>query len=348
MPPTASNPAANTPFDGLVPESVLGAVEQLGLATDGRLMALNSYENRVYRVGIEPVERADRHPSIQPDAVVAKFYRSHRWSDLQIREEHELALELAASDLPVAAPLRIDGETLHWHDGFRFAVFDLWRGSAPELDAAEHRAMLGRSLARIHVVGARRTFRFRGGISQWRCGARARDEILALGIIPAPMAQQYESWSAQLVRAVRQRWESIPQLQTLRLHGDCHLGNILWNSQGPVFVDLDDCLAGPRVQDLWMFSAGSPSQQQREWAQLMEGYEQFANFDYVEVQLVEALRAMRMMNHAAWLAARWNDPAFPRAFPWFGEPRYWEGHIAELREQLESVEDPPLLRAGGP
>jgi Ser/Thr protein kinase RdoA (MazF antagonist) len=352
MPPAATHSAADTPFEGLAPDVVLGAVEQLGLVADGRLMALNSYENRVYRVGIEALVVADRHPSIQADAVVAKFYRHHRWSDLQIREEHAFALELAAAELPVAAPLRVDGQTLHRHAGFRFALFDLWRGGSPELDAVDHRAMLGRALARMHVVGARRPFSFRGGISQWRCGARARDELLARGLIPAPLDTQYEDVSAQLVQAVRQRWDRLSGIGTpasaLRLHGDCHLGNILWNAQGPVFVDLDDCLSGPRVQDLWMFSAGSPVQQQREWAQLMEGYEQFSTFDFAEVQLIEPLRAMRMMNHAAWLAARWADPAFPRAFPWFGEPRYWERHIAELREQLEAVEDPPLLRAGGP
>lgn len=343
MIPVASDPAV-TPFAGLGPELVLAAVEKAGLAPDGRLMALNSYENRVYRIGVEPLPDSDAPPHVTPDAVVIKFYRPGRWSDAQIREEHAFAAELVAAEIQVAAPWARDGETLHRIEGFRFTVFQCWRGSAPELDATEHRSMVGRSLGRLHAVGRRQPFQTRGRITDWECGARARREILQGDLIPEILLGNYEQVSARLVSATRTSWESVGATRSLRLHGDCHLGNILWNTHGPVFVDLDDCLSGPSIQDLWMLCSGSEAQRQREWTQLLEGYEQFCEFDYSELQLVEPLRAMRMLNHAAWLAARWTDPAFPRAFPWFAEARYWERHIAELQEQLEAVEDPPLLR----
>ena len=334
----------NTPFSGLSPETVLAAVAQLGLQPDGRLLALNSYENRVYRVGIEPAPELAGNPFALDSAVVAKFYRDSRWSDAQIREEHAFALELAAAELAVAAPLLRDRESLHLHAGFRFAVFACWRGSAPELDLPEHRAMLGRTLGRLHAVGAQRRFAVRPSIDDWQCGATARRQLLASGMIPPALEEKYAAVSAQLVEAVRARWDATRDARWQRLHGDCHLGNILWNAQGPVFVDLDDCLSGPVVQDLWMLCSGSAAQQQREWAEIMAGYAQFADFDSSQLSLVEPLRAVRMINHAAWIAARWRDPAFPRAFPWFGEVRYWEKHVTELYEQLETIEDPPLLR----
>jgi Ser/Thr protein kinase RdoA (MazF antagonist) len=336
--------AAVTPFAGLGPELVLAAVEISGLMPDGRLMALNSYENRVYRVGVEPIPDSDAPPHVLADAVVIKFYRPGRWNDAQIREEHAFAAELSSAELQVAAPWSRDGESLHRYEGFRFTVFQCWRGSAPELDAPEHRALVGRSLGRLHAIGRRHPFRTRGSVVDWECGARARREILQRDLMPDYLATKYEDVSARLVEAVASSWEFSGPMRSLRLHGDCHLGNVLWNQHGPVFVDLDDCLGGPAIQDLWMLCSGSAAQQQREWAQLMEGYQQFSEFDHAELQLVEPLRAVRMLNHAAWLAARWADPAFPKAFPWFADARYWERHIAELQEQLEAVEDPPLLR----
>lgn len=337
--------AAVTPFAGLVPELVLAAVEAAGLAPDGRLMALNSYENRVYRVGVEPMPDTDAPPHVMADTVVIKFYRPGRWSDAQIREEHAFAVELSSAELQVAAPWYRQGESLHRIEGFRFTVFQCWRGSAPELDAPEHRVMLGRSLGRLHAIGRRRPFQTRGRIADWEYGGRARRDVLGMDIIPAILAGNYEEISGRLVAAVTTTWEAAGAMRGLRLHGDCHLGNVLWNTHGPVFVDLDDCLTGPAIQDLWMMCSGTAAQQQREWAQLLEGYEQFTEFDYSELPLIEPLRAMRMLNHAAWLAARWADPAFPKAFPWFADARYWERHITELQEQLEAVEDPPLLRS---
>ncbi len=339
--------AAVTPFAGLGPELVLAAVEAVGLSPDGRLMALNSYENRVYRVGVEPLPDADAPPHVMTDAVVIKFYRPGRWSDAQIREEHSFAAELVAAELQVAAPWSKDGESLHRIEGFRYSVFQCWRGSGPELDATEHRLMLGRSLGRLHAIGRRTTFHTRGRIVDWECGARARREVLRMDIVPQGLVGNYEAISGRLVSAVSSSWDAAGPMRGLRLHGDCHLGNVLWNTHGPVFVDLDDCLTGPAVQDLWMMCSGTAMQRQREWTQLLEGYAQFTEFDHSELQLVEPLRAVRMLNHAAWLAARWADPAFPRAFPWFAEARYWERHITELQEQLEAVEDPPQLRIAG-
>ena len=335
------------PFARLTPSLVLDAVEGMGLAVDGRLMALNSYENRVYRVGIDPASLPARDPRAVPHAVVAKFYRHHRWSDAQIREEHAFARELAAAELSVAAPLMLGGDTLHERAGFRFALFECWPGTAPELDLPDHRAMLGRMMGRLHRIGQQRAFQARPSLRDWQFGARARTRVLGCGLIPEPLDQRYAEVSKQLVQALQAHGGALAHARHLRLHGDCHAGNILWNANGPLFVDFDDCLTGPAVQDLWMFCSGSPAEQQSEWAALLSGYEQFAHFDAVEAGLIEVLRGMRMLNHAAWLAERWDDPAFPLAFPWFGEARYWEKHIAELREQLEAVEDPPLLRVSG-
>ena len=334
--------ARPAPFEGLTPEVVLDCVGRLGLEPDGRLLALNCYENRVYRIGIESAPALQSDPRRLPAAVVAKFYRAQRWSDAQILEEHAFAQELVARELAVAEPLRLDGRTLHVHAGFRYALFACWRGGAPELDAAGHRELLGRTLGRLHAVGAQRAFATRPSIEDWQCGAAARRALLASGQVPDSVRDKYAEVSAQLVAAVRDRWETARFARRLRLHGDCHLGNLLWNANGPVFVDLDDCLSGPAVQDLWMLCTGDVARLEREWSQLLAGYRQFAEFDTTELALVEPLRAVRMLNHAAWVAARWFDPAFPRAFPWFGEIRYWERHVTELYEQLEAVQSPPL------
>lgn len=337
-------------YAGLTPDAVLAAVEMLGLVADGRLLSLNSYENRVYRIGLEEPHAGTalgRSPGAQlppSNVVVAKFYRERRWSDAQIREEHAFIAELAAADLPVAAPLVFGGQTLHMAGGYRYTLFECRPGAAPDLDLPDHRALLGRTLGRLHAVGGRQRFRQRIGINQWRDGAEARERLLELGVVPEPLDQQYADLSEQVVEAVAACFEMAGPVRQLRLHGDCHPGNILWQPTGPLFVDFDDSLMGPAVQDLWMFAAGEPQQMRREWSELLDGYEQFTSFDPAEARLIEALRAMRMLNHAAWIAQRWSDPAFPRAFPWFGEPRHWERHLNELREQLEALEDPPLLR----
>ncbi|MGH8328100.1 MAG: serine/threonine protein kinase [Steroidobacteraceae bacterium] len=330
--PAGDSAAAARPFAGLSPEAVLDAVASAGFEADGRLLALNSYENRVYQVG----ERTR-------GMLVLKFYRAGRWTDAQIEEEHELAVELAAAELPVAAPLAIDGRTLLRHREFRFAVFPFLRGRSPELDRPEARAMLGRALARLHRLGAVRPFRHRSQLSVDRLGRQARAAVLSGSLLPEGLIERYAETSARLLAHIETGMQEVGRITDSRIHGDCHLGNLLWTDQGPLFVDLDDCMMGPRVQDLWMLLSGPPGEQRRQWGEIMEGYEQFAEFDFREVRLIEPLRALRMLHHAGWVAERWRDPAFPRAFPWFGEARHWESYITDLDEQAATIETPPLL-----
>lgn len=322
------------PFASLTPDAVLEAAEAVGLSPDGHLFALNSYENRVYRLG-----RSDQPP------VVLKFYRAHRWTDAQILEEHEFALELLAEELPVSAPLRLHGTTLHQHREFRLAAFGFCPGRAPELDAPEARELLGRTLARMHAVGQRRSFRQRPTLRGAALAARARSALLASPLLPSHMQAAYAELSATLIEQIEEAFMRSAPLQLIRLHGDCHLGNILWQPQGPLFVDLDDCMNGPRIQDLWMFLSGPVHEQRAQWAELMQGYEQFGTLAPAELYLIEALRASRMLHHAAWIAERWSDPAFPRAFPWAGEARFWERYVGDLREQLELLMESPLSGA---
>jgi Ser/Thr protein kinase RdoA (MazF antagonist) len=333
-PPGGADAAAmaNTPFATLTPDAVLDAAEALGLAPDGRLFALNSYENRVYRLG-----RIDAEP------VVLKFYRAGRWSDPQILEEHAFAAELAADEIPVAAPLLLAGTTLHHHRDFRLAAFPLCAGTAPELDHAGARELLGRTLARIHAVGARRRFQQRPTLERALLGARARANLLRSPLMPEHMRGQYADISAVLVNAIETAFADGGAPALIRIHGDCHLGNILWQQRGPLLVDLDDCVNGPRMQDLWMFLSGNADEQQGQWAEITEGYKQFGSIAFRELRLVEPLRAVRMLNHAAWVAERWSDPAFPRAFPWAAEARFWEGYVGDLMQQCQVLEEPPLL-----
>jgi Ser/Thr protein kinase RdoA (MazF antagonist) len=320
------------PFTGLTPEVVLDAAASVGLEVDGRLFALNSYENRVYQLG-------------RPEGMlVLKFYRPARWTDAQIDEEHRFTAELAAAELPVAAPVEVDGRTLFKYHDFRFAAFPWMVGRAPELDAPDARQIFGRTLGRIHQIGALRPFQVRLRVDIQRLGWDAREQVLASELLPESLRDRYEAVSEALLERVEQVFQENDGVRDIRIHGDCHMGNLLWNERGPVLVDLDDCAMGPRVQDLWMMLAGSGSDQQRQWHELLEGYQQFTDFDFREVRLIEPLRALRMLHHAAWVSHRWLDPAFPRAFPWLGEQRYWEGYLGDLREQLETIDDPPLSR----
>jgi Ser/Thr protein kinase RdoA (MazF antagonist) len=320
------------PFDGLSPDRVLAAVAACGFEPDGRLFALNSYENRVYQVG------TSTHGTL-----VLKFYRPARWSDAQIREEHAFTLELASHELPVAAPLEVEGKTLLRHEGFRFAAFRFMRGHAPELDASGALEQLGRTIGRLHGIGATHTFEARPRLDAERLGHRPIRQVLESRFVPAGLEARYEHAARELLAEAETALARVGDLRLIRIHGDCHLGNVLWNEQGPLFVDLDDCVMGPRVQDLWMFLSGDSDEQRRRWAILMGGYEQFADFDYREVRLIEALRALRMLHQAGWVAERWNDPAFPRTFPWYGEPRFWETYVTDLSLQREAIAVPPLL-----
>ena len=311
---------------------VAEAAETIGLQPSGRLFALNSYENRVYQLGDE-----------QGALWVLKFYRPARWTNAQIAEEHAFTFDLAAAELPVAAPLRRDGRSLFVHRRLRFAAFAYLAGRAPELDDRATLTLLGRTLSRMHSLGATARFAHRPTLGIERFGEQARRQVIDSGFVPESLAEQYARVSEQVIRRVRQAFDAFGPLRMLRIHGDCHAGNILWRESGPLFVDLDDCMSGPRIQDLWMFLSGDAASQQSAWAALMEGYELFGEFDYAELTLVEPLRSLRILHHAAWIAHRWGDPAFPRAFPWFADARYWERHISDLFEQLAVMDDPPIL-----
>jgi Ser/Thr protein kinase RdoA (MazF antagonist) len=324
------NPATSTPYYRLGPDTVLQAVESTGLLSDGCLLPLNSYENRVYQVGIE-----------ERDPVVAKFYRPGRWTDGQIQEEHDFSLELAEAEIPLIAPTVIDGRTLFHHDGFRFALFRRQGGHAPELEDRETLKWLGRFIGRIHAVGRARPFELRPALTPERFGDEAIRTLHDQQWIPPHLEQAFESLAGDLMINIRSAYERSGDVRIIRLHGDCHPGNLLWRD-GPFFVDLDDCQSGPGIQDLWMLLSGDTMEMRRQMEDIIEGYEQFCDFDHRELRIIEALRTLRMLHHAAWLARRWEDPAFPIAFPWFDSSRYWENLILSLREQLAAMQEPAL------
>lgn len=303
----------------------------MGLDADGRLLALNSYENRVYQVGVE-----DATP------VVVKFYRPQRWSAAALQEEHDFAHELQAADIPVVAPERFDGRTLLQWQSFHFAIYRRQGGRWPELNHADDWRWLGRFLGRIHSVGRRRSFAHRVTLSIEEWADRSRRFLMSGDWLPSHLHSAYRSITDDLLERMKRQWSMI-EFRSLRLHGDCHPGNVLWiESEGPHFVDLDDCMMGPAVQDIWMLLSGPPAEQAQQLHDLLDGYGQFADFDWSELALIETLRTLRLMHYAAWLARRWEDPAFPRAFPWFGDHKYWERHVLDLREQLAALDEPPL------
>jgi Ser/Thr protein kinase RdoA (MazF antagonist) len=328
----AMNQIFSHTFAGLNPEVVLDAIESVGLRPDGRLLALNSYENRVYRIGME-----------EGAPLVAKFYRPQRWSDEAILEEHAFAETLAEREIPAVPPLRLeDGRTLHEHHGFRFAVFPMQGGRAPELEDRGTLEWLGRFIGRIHAVGAMEDFRARPAISLATFGTDSVEYLLSQDFIPADLLEAYRSVSAQALEGVRHCYERAGDVRMLRLHGDCHVGNVLWTDSGPHFVDFDDSRMGPAIQDLWMLLSGERGDMVRQLSDLLAGYEDFFEFDERELHLVEALRTLRLLHYSAWLARRWDDPAFQSAFPWFNTQRYWQDRILELREQVSLMSEPPL------
>ena len=319
-----------TPYYRLGPEELIKLVESVGLMCDGRLLALNSYENRVYQVGIE-----DSAP------LIAKVYRPGRWSNEQILEEHAFALEIAEEEIPLIPPMVIGGRTLHEHDGFRFAMFERRGGHAPELDQKSTRVWLGRFLGRMHAVGAEKPFRSRPELTIESFGYDSIRTLLDGHWLPAHLETAFSSLAEDLLISIEASFDRAGRFSRIRLHGDCHPGNILWRD-GPLFVDLDDCRSGPAIQDLWMLLSGESHEMAEQMKDVLEGYTQFHHFNRRELNLVEALRTLRMLHHAAWLAKRWQDPAFPIAFPWFGEPRYWEQMVLGLREQLGRMHEEPL------
>jgi Ser/Thr protein kinase RdoA (MazF antagonist) len=319
------------PYAGLTPDVVLDAIESAGLRCDGRQLALNSYENRVYQVGVE-----DGAP------VVAKFYRPGRWSDAQILEEHAFVRELHEREIPVVAPLEFESRTLLEFGGYRFAVYPRRGGRAPELEDRKTLEWIGRFVGRIHAVGALRPFVARPALDIESFGVEPRDWLLGHGFVPPDLLEAWKSVAALALEGVRRCYRRAGDVATLRLHGDCHAGNMLWTDDGPHFVDFDDSRSGPALQDLWMLLPGERAAMAASLADVLAGYESFRELDRRELHLIEALRTLRLLHYSAWIARRWDDPAFPAAFSWFNTQRYWQDRILELREQVALMDEPPL------
>ncbi|MEH6625856.1 MAG: serine/threonine protein kinase [Motiliproteus sp.] len=323
------------PYESLTPDAVLDAVESMGYLSDARILTLNSYENRVYQVGIE-----DQQP------LIAKFYRPQRWSREQILEEHQFTQALQDADLPVVPPLANDqGDTLHQHGNFSFALFPRRGGHAPELENLDNLFVLGRTMGRIHLLGNSLTFSQRPTIDVHSFGHLSRQYLLENDWLPMDLASEYQQVSEELLILVEKSFAAVDNMKLIALHGDCHPGNILWRDDTPNFVDFDDCRMGPAIQDLWMLISGDYNQQTIQINEVIEGYEEFLPFNRAELQLIEPLRALRIMHYAAWLARRWQDPAFPTHFPWFNTQSYWLGHLMELKGLCQSVQL-PALRVG--
>lgn len=325
-------PSTDHPYSQLMPDVVLSAAESLGYVPDARIYPLNSYENRVYQVGLE-----------DGGHIVLKFYRPERWSDAQILEEHAFSRELDELEIPVVPALEFKGHgSLLEFAGFRFAVFPHLRGRAPELDNLDHLLVMGRFIGRLHAVGALRPFRHRPALSIARFGEASREYLLQHDFLPADLRPAYETLTRDLLLRLTECFAARGPWTQIRLHGDCHPGNVLWRDDTPWFVDFDDTLTGPAIQDLWMLLSGDRNQRQAQLLEVVEGYNEFHDFRGHELGLVEALRTLRLMHYSAWLARRWKDPAFPLSFPWFNSERYWAEHILELREQLAALDEPPL------
>ncbi|MGQ0544066.1 MAG: serine/threonine protein kinase [Betaproteobacteria bacterium] len=315
------------PYSRLTPDLVLDAVAGAGLAPDGRLLTLNSYENRVYQVGLD-----------DGTMVVAKFYRPGRWSEAQIDEEHEFSKELSSSEVPVVAP----SHSLSF-GGFRVAVYPRRGGRTPELGDPKTLEWIGRFIARIHAVGSSRKFLHRPTIDIESFGHEPRSFLLEHEFVPPDLLPAWEAVTAQALEGVAGCYERAGEVKAIRLHGDCHVGNILWTGDGPHFVDLDDARMGPAIQDLWMLLSGERAAMTRQMLDVLAGYEQFMAFDKRQLALLEALRTLRLIHYSAWIARRWDDPAFPAAFPWFNTQRYWQDRILELREQIALMGEPALV-----
>jgi Ser/Thr protein kinase RdoA (MazF antagonist) len=319
------------PFSALTPDAVLDALGSVGLRGDGRLLALNSYENRVYQAGME-----------EGSPLIAKFYRPARWSDAAILEEHAFVAALVEREIPVVPALAINGATLHAFNGFRFSVFTRHGGRAPELDNRGTLEWMGRFIGRIHAVGALEIYCERPTLDIESFGVEPSAYLLEHDFIPAELIEVYRGVVAQALEGARRCFDRAGDVKRIRLHGDCHVGNVLWTDAGPHFVDFDDSRMGPAIQDLWMLLSGERPEMTRQLADLLAGYEDFHDFDPRELHLIEALRTLRLIHYAAWIARRWDDPAFPAAFPWFNTQRYWQDRILELREQIALMDEPPL------
>lgn len=316
-----------TPYARLDPNVIFDAIESTGVVCTGSLLALNSYENRVYQVGIDDAE-----------PLIAKFYRPHRWSSDAILEEHQFSLELVQHDIPVIAPLIINDQTLHYHGGFRFALFPRRGGRAFELDNSEQLEWMGRFLGRLHRVSACRSFQHRIQLNAQSYGQDPYQFLIEENFIPDYLKPNFCKTVETVLEKVKSITKGIGQIAQIRLHGDCHGGNVLWSELGPHIVDLDDCLMGPAIQDIWMLLSGEPKQMDEQLTKILQGYCEFHDFNFRERHLIEVLRTLRMLHYSGWLAKRWTDPAFPLNFPWFNTPVYWQNQIINLNEQIELLE----------
>ena len=319
------------PFQTLTPSFIMDAVESQGFRCDCRLFALNSYENRVYQVGIE-----------EGQPLITKFYRPGRWSDQQIAEEHSLCIELAEHELPVVPPIRNSaGESLFHYKAFRFSIYRRQGGHAPEFDNLDNLLILGRMLGRLHCIGSVRPFVHRPELDIKSFGYESV-ALISERFIPDEYRVSYTAITEQLLRSIEVKFAEAGSVSYIRVHGDCHAGNILWRDNAPHFVDFDDARNAPAVQDLWMMLSGERSRQITQLETLIKGYREFYDFNPCELRLIEALRSLRMLHYSAWLARRWGDPMFPHTFPWFNTVRYWGEHILQLREQLAALEEESL------
>ena len=365
-------------FESLTPDVVLDALASVGLYGDGRLTALSSYENRVYLVHLEQgFARDAKFDSTAPSSVVVKFYRPERWTDAQIQEEHDFSLELMKAEIPVVGPLVLNGQNLHHFAGFSFSVSPQRGGRPPELDDFEVLEWVGRFLARIHTVGAAKPFAHRPALNVQNFGIESMEWLLSHDMVPLDVQKTWEKTCKNAINLIVDKAINTPaiakndlqndiknnsnkasiyegndkfaqNIAIIRLHGDVHPGNILWTPTdakhgGPHFVDLDDARSGPAVQDLWMLTSGDRRQRTTQLSALIDGYEQFRPFDRRELALIEPLRTLRLIHYSAWLARRWQDPTFPINFPWFGTSDYWKSQIHTLEEQIEAMQEEPLM-----
>jgi len=318
-------------FNGLSPDLIIDGLESAGFTVDSGLLALNSYENRVYQFHDENLVK-----------YVTKFYRPQRWQLAQIKEEHDFSFELAEQELPIVAPLKIAGQSLFEHQGYHFAVFPCRGGRIFEVDNLDQLEWMGRFVGRIHAVSSQNAFQHRPAFTVDEMLMEARETIINSNYVPPSIATAFFTILEQVIDVAAQQYKIVDQTKQIRLHGDCHAGNILWRDEGPHFVDLDDCRTGPAIQDLWMMLSGDRQQQLLQLDTLLMGYEEFFTFEHEQLLLIESLRTMRVVNYMAWLCKRWHDPAFPRNFPWFNTEKYWEQQILMLKEQMSALQQPPL------
>jgi Ser/Thr protein kinase RdoA (MazF antagonist) len=317
-----------TPYAKLSPEIILQALESIGLTPNGGLLALNSYENRVYQAELD-----------NGGFVVTKFYRPERWSDAAIGEEHAFTFELQEAEISVVAPMRVAGDSLFEYESFRFAVYPRQGGHPPNLENLDDLQVLARTIGRMHAVGSAASFEHRPALTCQRLGADSRAFLLQQQFVPADIETAYASVTEHLLQRIEPMLEG---MAGIRIHGDCHMGNVLWRDDTPHFVDFDDCVSGPPIQDLWMLLSGERAEQTQQLSLILDAYTTFFDFNPATLGVIEALRTLRIMHHAAWIARRWHDPAFPGAFPWFESPRFWSDHLLELREQQALLDEPPL------